>query len=46
MLVKTGQFMPNTQLVADGLVKVYREDQDGHEFLCITCSPDRPVHLP
>ena len=24
MLVKTGQFMPNTQLVADDLVKVYR----------------------
>ncbi len=24
MLFKTGRLMPNTQLVADGLVKVYR----------------------
>ncbi|MFN4915397.1 MAG: hypothetical protein ACK5FT_08775 [Sphingomonadales bacterium] len=24
ILVKTGRFMPNTQLVADDLVKVYR----------------------
>jgi len=46
MLVKTGQFMPNTQLVADGLVKVYREDQDGHEFFMYYLQPDRPVHLP
>lgn len=45
MLVKTGQFMPNTQLVADGLVKVYREDLDGHEFFMYYLQPGQACAL-
>lgn len=45
MLVKTGQFMPNTQLVADGLVKVYREDRDGHEFFMYYLQPGQACAL-
>jgi CRP/FNR family transcriptional regulator, anaerobic regulatory protein len=45
MLVKTGQFMPNTQLVAEGLVKVYREDQDGHEFFMYYLKPGQACAL-
>lgn len=32
VLVRTGQFMNSTLLVLDGLVKVYREDDEGNEF--------------
>lgn len=45
MLVKTGQFMPNTQLVAEGLVKVYREDSDGHEFFMYYLKPGQACAL-
>lgn len=45
MLVKTGQFMGNTQLVAKGLVKVYREDKDGHEFFMYYLKPGQACAL-
>jgi len=32
LLVRTGEFMNSTLLVYDGLVKVYREDDDGNEY--------------
>lgn len=31
-LVHTGQFMNNTLLVYEGLVKIYREDEEGNEY--------------
>jgi CRP/FNR family transcriptional regulator len=32
VLVKTGQFIVDSLLVLDGLIKVYREDEEGNEF--------------
>jgi CRP/FNR family transcriptional regulator, anaerobic regulatory protein len=31
-LVRTGQYIRSTMLILDGLVKVYREDEEGNEF--------------
>ncbi|HEY1164901.1 MAG TPA: Crp/Fnr family transcriptional regulator [Chitinophaga sp.] len=32
MLMKTGQYFRSTMLIIDGLIKVYREDEEGNEF--------------
>jgi CRP/FNR family transcriptional regulator, anaerobic regulatory protein len=32
VLMRTGQYIRSTMLVLDGLVKIYREDDDGNEF--------------
>lgn len=32
LLMRTGQYIRSTMLVMDGLVKIYREDQEGNEF--------------
>ena len=32
VLVRTGQYIRSTMLVLDGLVKIYREDEEGNEF--------------
>src|SRR5215471_10234707 len=31
-LVRTGQFFRSTLLIVEGLIKVYREDEEGHEY--------------
>ncbi|WP_281336060.1 Crp/Fnr family transcriptional regulator [Flavobacterium eburneipallidum] len=33
VLMKTGQYIKNTVLVLNGSIKIYREDEDGGEFL-------------
>ena len=32
VLMRTGQYIKSTMLVLDGLVKIYREDEEGNEF--------------
>lgn len=46
MLMKTGQYFRSTMLIIDGLIKVYREDEEGNEFFITICKPDKPVHYP
>jgi CRP/FNR family transcriptional regulator, anaerobic regulatory protein len=38
-VLQTGQFIRSTILVAKGLVKVYREDEEGNEFLMYYLEP-------
>lgn len=45
MLVKTGQYMQNAMLVADGLVKVYREDDEGSEYFMYYLQPGQACAL-
>lgn len=39
VLMKTGQYFKSIILVVDGLVKLYREDEDGGEFLMYFIQP-------
>lgn len=32
VIVRTGQYIRSTMLVLDGLIKIYREDEEGNEF--------------
>jgi len=43
VLMRTGQYIKSTMLVVKGKVKIYREDEDGNEFLCITYCRGRHV---
>ncbi|MBL7810578.1 MAG: Crp/Fnr family transcriptional regulator [Bacteroidetes bacterium] len=57
IIIKSGQYMPAAQLVLDGLLKVFREDDEGNEFfmyyihsgqacaLSINCAV-RQIHSP
>ncbi|KAA5547844.1 Crp/Fnr family transcriptional regulator [Adhaeribacter rhizoryzae] len=38
-VLQTGQFIRSTILVSDGLLKVYREDEEGNEFLMYYLQP-------
>jgi CRP/FNR family transcriptional regulator, anaerobic regulatory protein len=38
-VLQTGQFIRSTILVSDGLLKIYREDEDGNEFLMYYLQP-------
>jgi CRP/FNR family transcriptional regulator len=38
-LISTGQYIRSTMLLLDGLVKIYREDGDGNEFLMYYLMP-------
>ncbi|QNF35513.1 Crp/Fnr family transcriptional regulator [Adhaeribacter swui] len=38
-VLQTGQFIRSTILVADGLLKVYREDEEGNDFLMYYLQP-------
>ncbi len=38
-VLQTGQFIRSTILVSDGLLKVYREDEEGNEFLMYYLEP-------
>lgn len=45
LLVKTGQYMQNAMLVIDGLVKVYREDDEGSEYFMYYLQPGQACAL-
>lgn len=44
-LVKTGQLFRSTLLVLDGLVKIYREDEEGNEFFMYYLQPGQACAL-
>jgi CRP/FNR family transcriptional regulator len=44
-LVKTGQHFRSTLLVLDGLVKIYREDEEGNEFFMYYLQPGQACAL-
>ncbi len=45
LLMRTGQFIRSTMLVLDGLVKVYRTDDDGNEFFMYHLTPGQGCAL-
>lgn len=44
-LMKSGQYFRSAMLILDGLVKVYREDEDGNEFLMYFLNPGEACAL-
>lgn len=44
-LMKTGQFFRSTMLVLQGLVKVYREDEEGNEYFIYYLQPGQACAL-
>ncbi len=45
VMVKTGQFINDSLIVLDGLIKVYREDDDGNEFFMYYLQPGQACAL-
>ena len=45
LLMKTGQYFKSILLVVDGLIKVYREDEDGHEYFMYYLQPGQACAL-
>ncbi len=45
ILVKTGQYFRSILLIVDGLIKVYREDQQGNEFFIYYLQPGQACAL-
>lgn len=45
ILVKTGQYFRSILLIVDGLIKVYREDQQGDEFFIYYLQPGQACAL-
>ena len=39
VIMRTGQFIKSTVLVLEGRIKIYRENQDGGEFLMYYLEP-------
>lgn len=44
-LMRTGQYFRSTMLILDGLVKVYREDEEGNEFFMYYLQPGQACAL-
>ncbi len=44
-LMRTGQYFRSTMLILDGLVKVYREDEEGNEFFIYYLQPGQACAL-
>jgi len=44
-LMRTGQYFRSTMLILDGLVKVYRKDEDGNEFFMYYLQPGQACAL-
>ncbi len=44
-LMRTGQYFKSTMLLVEGLVKVYREDDEGHEFFMYYLEPGNACAL-
>lgn len=45
VVMRTGQFIRSTMLVIEGLIKVYREDDDGNEFYMYHLEPGQACAL-
>jgi CRP/FNR family transcriptional regulator len=45
VLIRKGQYMRSTMLVLSGLIKVYREDEEGYEFLMYYLKPGEACAL-
>jgi CRP/FNR family transcriptional regulator len=45
LIMRTGQFIRSTMLVLDGLIKVYRTDEDGNEFFMYHLKPGQACAL-
>jgi CRP/FNR family transcriptional regulator len=45
LLMKTGQYFRSTMLVLGGLVKVYREDEEGNEYFIYYLQPGQACAL-
>ncbi len=45
LLMKTGQYFKSILLVVDGLIKVYREDDEGHEYFMYYLQPGQACAL-
>ena len=45
VLMKTGQYFKSILLVVDGLIKVYREDEEGHEYFMYYLQPGQACAL-
>ncbi|GAA0546390.1 Crp/Fnr family transcriptional regulator [Chitinophaga japonensis] len=45
ILMKTGQYFRSTMLIVEGLVKVYREDEEGNEFFMYHLQPGQACAL-
>jgi CRP/FNR family transcriptional regulator len=45
ILMKTGQYFRSTMLIIEGLVKVYREDEEGNEFFIYHLQPGQACAL-
>lgn len=45
LLMRTGQYFRSTMLIIDGLVKVYREDDQGNEFFMYYLQPGQACAL-
>lgn len=44
ILMRTGQYIKNTVLITKGKIKIYREGEDGGEFLMYYLQPsDKPA---
>jgi CRP/FNR family transcriptional regulator len=44
-LMRTGQYFKNTMLILDGLVKIYREDDQGNEYFMYYLGPGQACAL-
>ncbi|MBS1742076.1 MAG: Crp/Fnr family transcriptional regulator [Bacteroidetes bacterium] len=45
LLMRKGQYFKSILLVVDGLIKVYREDEDGHEYFMYYLQPGQACAL-
>ncbi|MBI2729197.1 MAG: Crp/Fnr family transcriptional regulator [Sphingobacteriales bacterium] len=45
VLMKTGQYFKSILLIVDGLIKVYREDEEGHEYFIYYLQPGQACAL-
>lgn len=45
MIMKTGQYMRSTMLLVSGLIKIFREDEDGNEFFMYYLQPGQACAL-
>lgn len=45
LLMRTGQYFRSILLIVDGLIKVYREDEEGHEYFMYYLQPGQACAL-
>jgi CRP/FNR family transcriptional regulator, anaerobic regulatory protein len=45
LIMKTGQYMRSTMLLVSGLIKIFREDEDGNEFFMYYLQPGQACAL-